>query len=393
MKIGYLISNYLPRIGGAEAFIHNMATELTRRGHAAIVATPSRGSEIDHLFKYKVERLNPLLTRLLFINFDLGKLYTEKILCDLQKKHKPDIWQATIGYPLGAAAVDFFNRSRIPCVLRCVGEDIQIYPELKYGYRLKKKSDAVMRNQYKKFTHVIAASEAMKSDFISLGVPDSKIKIIPNGVDCMRFEKETGREDTRKALGIKDEQKLLLTVGRNHPKKGFDQIIPIARILSEKGADFKWLLIGKRCDEIIREAEKEGLSGYFISAEVKAEIAPDGGIEIPSRKLVRYYKAADIFIFPTYIELFAKVLIEAMAAGLAIVTTSAPGADEMIEHGVNGLKSAPKDAEGMAALVLSVLSDKELEKRLKDNALSVSKKYNWDTVANSYTQLYESLIN
>src|SRR3989338_1088318 len=136
MKIGYLISSYLPKIGGAEAFTHSMATELTRRGHHVVVITTSRGKKFDNLFKYKIERLNPLLARFLLTNFALGKRYVERQLAGLQKKYGFDIWQATIGYPLGAAAVDFFNRNKIPCILRCVGEDIQIYQPLRYGYRL-----------------------------------------------------------------------------------------------------------------------------------------------------------------------------------------------------------------------------------------------------------------
>ncbi|MFH0839973.1 MAG: glycosyltransferase family 4 protein [Candidatus Omnitrophota bacterium] len=393
MKIGYLISSYLPKIGGAEAFTHNMATELTKQGHYVVVITPSRGKKFDNLFKYKVERLNPLLARFLLANFSLGKLYVERKLSNLQKKYGFDLWQATIGYPLGAAAVDFFNRNNIPCILRCVGEDMQVYPPLRYGYRLKKGVDKIVREKYKKFGAVIAASESMKKDFLSLGVPAEKISVIPNGVNCSQFKNIKNRAEVRKVLGVDNVQKLLLTVGRNHPKKGFDQILPITRILSRRHMDFKWLLIGKNCSEIKKAAEKEGLGRYFIVKEVKAKISPFGILEVPSEELIGYYKAADIFVFPTYIELFAKVLIEAMAAGLAIVTTDAPGANEMIDHDINGLKSKTRNAEGMAGLIMNVFSDKELEKRLRENALSASTGYDWNAVVGRYTELYKRLLD
>ncbi|MDD5680516.1 MAG: glycosyltransferase [Candidatus Omnitrophica bacterium] len=391
MKIAYLISNYLPRIGGAEAFVHNMATELTKRGHDVVVVTPSRGRKFDRIFNYKIVRLNFLLTRLLFINFRLGKIYTEKLLATLQKKYGFDVWQATIGYPLGAAAVDFCNRNKIPCVLRCVGEDIQAYPELKYGYRLNSKADKIIREQYKKFTAVIAANNSMKNDFVSIGVPAEKISIIPNGIDCAKFKNATDREEIRRALGVDGSHKLLLTVGRNHPKKGFSRIVPIAKILSRKYTGFKWLLIGKNCDKIKTDAEKEGLGNYFVSKEITAVISPSGGLEVPSPELISYYKAADIFVFPTYIELFAKVLVEAMAAGLPIVTTDAPGVNEMIENGVNGLKSKAKDPEGIADLIIKVFSDEELQKRLGQNALSAAKGYDWDVVVSRYLELYKKI--
>ncbi len=391
MRIGYLISNYLPKIGGAEAFTHNMATELARQGHYVVVVTPSLGRRFDKSFNYKIERVNPFLTRLLFTNFWLGKLYVERTLSKIQKKHKLDVWQATIGYPLGAAAVDFFNRDRIPSVLRCVGEDIQIYPALRYGYRLKGEADKIVREQYKKFTAVIAASESMKNDFISLGVPADRISMISNGVDCAKFEKVLDREGLRRALGMVGDEKLLLTVGRNHPKKGFEQIVPIARLLSRENIDFKWLLVGKNCSKIKEEADKEGLGSYFISKEVKVQISPSGELEIPNEELLGYYKAADIFVFPTYIELFAKVLIEAMAAGLPIVTTDAPGANEMIEEGVSGLKSRVKDTDGLANSIMKIFNDRELEERLRNGALSASKNYDWATVVCRYAELYKNL--
>ncbi|MDP3789586.1 MAG: glycosyltransferase [Candidatus Omnitrophota bacterium] len=391
MKIGYLISNYLPRIGGAEAFVHNMATELTKRGHDVIVVTPSRGRKFDKSFGYKIVRLNPLLMRLLFINFRLTKSYVERLLANLQRKYGFDIWQATIGYPLGAAAVDFFSKNGIPCVLRCVGEDIQVHPEIRYGYRLNSKADNIIREQYKKFTAVIAASESMKNDFVSIGVPAEKISIIPNGIDCAKFKNVADREKIRKSLGVGDNQKLLLTVGRNHPKKGFDRIIPVAKILSRRHTGFKWLLIGKDCDKIKADAKAAGLGDYFISKEIKAVISPSGELEVPSRELIRYYQAADIFVFPTYIELFAKVMIEAFAAGLAIVTTDAPGVNEMIESGVNGLKAKRGDADEMASLLIRIFDDKDLERRLKDNALSAAQGYDWSTVVGRYVDLYKKI--
>lgn len=393
MRIGCLISNYLPKIGGAEAFTHNMATELTKQGHYVVVVTPSRGRKFDKFFKYKVERLNPLLARFLLANFTLGKLYVEKQLARLQKKHGFDIWQATIGYPLGAAAVDFFNKNNIPSVLRCVGEDIQVYPEIGYGYRLKKSAEKIMRENYKKFDALIAASEPMKKDFLSLGVPKEKIEIIPNGISCAQFNSSGNRAKIRKELGIDDGQKLLLTVGRNHPKKGSDQIVPIAKILSQKNINFKWLLIGRNCDGIKKDAEKEGLGRNFIIREARAAISPSGELEVPSGELVGYYKAADIFVFPTYIELFAKVVIEAMAAGLPIVTTDAPGVGEMIQQGVTGLKSKIKDAGGMAESIIRICSDKILEKRLAENAFLASKNYDWNSVVGRYTELYKRLMD
>lgn len=393
MKIGYLISNYLPKIGGAEACIHNLAGGVIKNGHEAVVMTPRRGMG-DAAFKYKVVRLNPLLNRLFFSNFSLGRLCLRYLLGRLQRKYRFDLWQITIGYPLGAASVDFFNENGIPCILRCSGEDVQVDPEIKYGYRLNENIDRIIRENYRKFTAMVANSESMKKEYLLLGISEDKITVIPNGVDCARFvpQPDFNREDIRKELGVKSHQKLILTVGRNHPKKGFKRIPRIIKRLAESGLDFKWLLVGKNSLEIKVLAEKEGVGAYMIAhEELGPGISLGGELEVPQDKLIHYYQASDIFVFPTLLETFGIVLLDAMAAGLAIVTTNAPGVNEMIEHGVNGLKSGIKDYENMADLIMKVFSDKELQKRLGRNALSTAKGYDWSAVVNRYIELYKKI--
>jgi glycosyltransferase involved in cell wall biosynthesis len=391
MKIAYLISNYLPKVGGAEIFVHNLARGIIANGHESVVITPSRGGTNDKIFKYEIVRLNPLLNRLLFINFSLGKKYLEKILCRLQKKYKFDIWQVTIGYPLGTASVDFFNRNRIPCVLRCAGEDIQMLPELGYGYRLNRKIDKRARENYKKFTALITAGDGTKKEYLSLGAPEDKRFIIPNGVYCKKFEANVDRDKIRNELGIGDGQKLIITVGRNHPKKGFKDIPQIIKRLLEKGLKFKWLLVGKDCGKIKILADKEGVGEYLIVRETKSGFSDEKGPEIPKDELIQYYKASDIFAFPTLIELFANVLIEAMAAGLPVVTTDAPGADDIIRNNENGLKAGTGDIENLSESILRLFSDEALAKRLSENALRDAKRYNWDRVTERYLELYRKI--
>ena len=393
MKIGYLTSTYLPKLGGAEIFTHNLAKRIAASGHDATVMTPWRGGANDKIFKYKVVRLNPLLNRLLFINFGLGKRYLEKILSRLQEKHGFDIWHVIVGYPLGAAAVDFFNRNEIPCVLRSAGEDIQLLPELNYGYRLNKKVDRIVRDNYKKFSALVAASEGMRRDYLALGVPEDKVFVIPNGADCARFDMDVDRRKIRSELGVSDRQTLIITVGRNHPKKGFKYIPKIIKELLKKGADFKWLLVGRDCEAIKRLADEEGVGRYLIVKNVKSGTSIDGEPEVPDNELIRYYKASDIFAFPTLIELFAKVLIEAIAAGLPIVTTDAPGAGEIIRDNENGLKTKAGDIKGMSESIFKLISEKGMAKRLGENALRDARNYDWPRITDMYTQLYRQLLH
>jgi len=97
-------------------------------------------------------------------------------------------------------------------------------------------------------------------------------------------------------------------------------------------------------------------------------------------------------VFPTLMEFFAKVVIEAMAAGLPVVTTDAPGVDSIIRHEENGLKAKAGSAEELSKAVLRVLDDDALADRLKANALRDVRRYDWKRVIGDYLNLYHSLL-
>ena len=75
LKIGHLISNYFPSIGGAQACVHNLANKLIETGNEVVVITPARGDGSDKNYRYKIVRLPRLLNRVLFMNFSAGKIY------------------------------------------------------------------------------------------------------------------------------------------------------------------------------------------------------------------------------------------------------------------------------------------------------------------------------
>lgn len=404
MKIAHLISNYFPKVGGAQVCIHHVADGIIKKGEEAVVITPTRkGNTIfkdDTIFKYEILRSKRLLflNRFLYLNsisFSLGKPRLEPILDKIQKKYNFDIWQVTVGYPLGAAAADFFNKNKIPCILRCTGEDLQRKEEFKfkYGRRLNKKIDKQIEENYKKFTAFVALSESVKKDYLSLNIPEDKIHIIPNGVDCARFNMPIDREKVRSELGVGNNQKLIVTVGRRHPKKGFEHIPKIIKKLVKKFNNFKWLLIGKGNKSIKLLAEKKGVGEYLIVKEINPRKSNTGEPEVPSSKLIQYYKASDIFVFPTIIETFGMVLVEAMAAGLPIVTTDAPGPSDIIRDGENGLINESRDVDGLAESIFKVLSNKELAGKLGENALKDAKNYDWQRVVDKYFQLYKNVID
>jgi glycosyltransferase involved in cell wall biosynthesis len=198
----------------------------------------------------------------------------------------------------------------------------------------------------------------------------------------------------RERLGLPLDKKIIITVGRNHPKKGYKFIPEIVEYLSHKRRDFLWIMVGKG-NETIEDAAKEKQLEQYLKVIPAIGISKEGAEDlytVPSTDLIALYKAADIFAFPTLIESFGLVNIEAMAAGLPVVVTDAPGCRELVIHGYNGLLSPVGDTMGMANNILEVLEDDHFRNRLIANGLKEARKYEWKNIAEKYVNCYQQAV-
>jgi len=395
MKIAHLIPQFYPYLGGAEICIHNVCRELSSTGHQAVVITttppPDSPAEINYQVIYLNKRTCGLLRKLPMF----GKNYLRRSLAGLQKKYQFDLWQITMGYPLAIYAVDFFKEQQIPCIFRSCGEDIQKFPSIDYGYRLDPAIDRLSHEKYPLFDGLVALTPSVKEEYLAIGVAEEKIKIIPNGVDNARFSqvsKTRPAAEIRQEYGIGKDQVLILTVGRYHPKKGFDQIPAIATMLQDKGLDYAWVIAGKKSDEIPRkfpECEK-------LNVQTVEKFAKSGGhvFNLPSDDLIALYNAADLFVLPTLIETFGMVLVEAMAAGLPIITTDAPGVRDVIEDDLSGRKTPVGNLAAMADLINHYAVNRDEAKKLSQHGKTLAlEKYDWQKVTSEYCSLYQELIS
>lgn len=388
MKIAQLISVYLPVVGGAQICVHNVAQRLESRGHSTTLIVPWQQRKYK-TGSYSKAALWPGTVFLLKRWYGLGKFYLLFQIRRVQKRHGFDLWQVTVGYPLGTAAVDYFQKHHIPCVLCCTGDDIQVDPAIGYGMRLDLRIDRLIRSQYPKFDALVGYASTVLDEYRKLSVSDKKLALIPNGVDLMRFQAGESKGSLREKLRLPQDKKILVSVGRNHPKKGFDSIPRMIGELAKTRNDFLWIVAGDGNKALVPQDRKQGWTHYFTVTDPIPEHKASG--RWPPDFLVDLYKAADVFVFPTFVETFGIVVVEAMAAGLPVVTTTASGVDELIEHEQTGLKSAPGDWAGMVQNIERLLSDDKFYRAIQSRVQSKSREYDWDKVAGRYLELYKRL--
>ena len=389
MKIAHLISQYLPSIGGAQVCIHNTSLEFIKRNIQVVVITTTEDATF-YDYGYPIVRISKWYLKLLKYP-SIGKYFLWFKLNSLQKKYGFDLWQVTVGYPLGAYAVEFFKKNNIPCVLRCCGEDIQINNSLAYGYRISPHVDKVVKESYPRYDGLVALTESVKEEYKNLKIPDEKISVIPNGVNLQRFIRKESKNAIKIRLGLKNKI-VLLTIGRNHTKKGYKLIPHIYKKLYEKRKDIVWVIIGKECSESIYPGLTDEIKERLILLE-EIGIGRDGtSPDLPPDKLLEYYHGADIFVFPSYIETFGMVLIEANAAGLPVITSDVPGCRDVIKNRYNGLLAEPGNPEMFAERILSLLNDDNLYNQMLTNISENTGRYDWVVISNQYRRLYEKVI-
>lgn len=182
--------------------------------------------------------------------------------------------------------------------------------------------------------------------------PD-RVKVIYNGVDHDLFNPQAARshrDEVRAQLGLTTADVAIVYASNNWSRKGLPLILRAMAILGERGKRLHIVVVGRGRSAPMRSlAERLGLTERLH-------------IVGPTRQIQRYYGAGDLLVLPTLYDPFANVCLEAMACGLAVVTTAENGASELICDGVNGyVQKNARDAEELAELLCRCLEKNRLQ--------------------------------
>jgi glycosyltransferase involved in cell wall biosynthesis len=194
---------------------------------------------------------------------------------------------------------------------------------------------------------LVAVSDDVRNDFEQqLGF--SGVQVIPNYIDLKDFKESLDRldrEDVRQKLGLEEHDVAVLHVGRLHPQKGQDLLVDAFARARQKVPRLVLFLVG---EGKFREGLEERTRAANLSEAVRF-----GGAR---RDIVPYYKAADIFVFPSRYEAFGIALLEAMAAGLPVVASRTGGIPELATEGA-ALLVPVGDVNSLASALASLAED------------------------------------
>lgn len=235
---------------------------------------------------------------------------------------------------------------------------------------------------------VVAITGALKAEMVARGVPEARIRVVPNAVDTSRFGARERDRDLAAQLGL--ERKLVIGyVGSITAYEGLDDLIDAAvKLKDRRGDDFRVLIVG----------DGSALPGLKQrAAELRlGELVLFAG-RVPHDQVERYYSLIDIAPFPRkplrVCELVSPLKpFEAMAMEKAIVVSSVAALAEIVTDEVTGLVHGKGDVEDLARVLDRLLDDAALRARLGRAAGAwVRRERDWRAICRLLADLYDEL--
>ncbi len=387
MKILMLTWEYPPRIvGGIARVVNDLSKRLIKDGHDVTVVTYREGNapyfEDDKGVKvYRVDNfmINPnnFIDWIMQMNFNMIAKANEIIA----KEGAFDVIHAH-DWLVAYAAKTLKNSYDIPIVSTIhateSGRNSGIHDETQRYI-----NDTEWMLTYES-TEVIVNSNYMKRELQSLfGLPFEKINVIPNGININMFNGVEKDYDFRRKYAL-DNEKIILFMGRLVYEKGVQHLISAMPKILAGYHDAKLVIAGKggMLDELRAQVNSLGISNkvYFTGY-------------MDSKQVCKMYKCADVSVFPSTYEPFGIVALEAMLSGTPVVVSDIGGLNEIVEHGVDGMKSYAGNPNSLADSILALLYNPQLaDSVVKKAKAKVKNEFNWAKIAQDTHFTYQKAI-
>jgi len=212
-------------------------------------------------------------------------------------------------------------------------------------------------------------------------LPSNRIVAIPNGIDLARFQNVVAG-NLRSELGISDKDCLLGVVGRLHPAKGHEDLIPVLSRIREEGGDFHCLFVGDgelrlRLEDMVRH---HGLESRITFMGQRRDVP-------------RILAALDILVMPSRWEGLPMTLLEAMAMGKAVVASAVGGIPNVILDNDNGALASPGDSSALYTRLKQLMRDGNLRAYYGGRARDlVQARFSAARTSAAYEDLYKAAL-
>lgn len=387
MRIMMLSWEYPPRIvGGIARVVHDLSHNFAKQGHEVHVITYQEGDAKEFekdgdVFVHRVANYpinaNNLIDWVMQLNFCM----LEKASAVIKQYGKFDVVHAH-DWLVAYAARTLKKSYNLPLVATIhateSGRNKGIHNKAQ-GYV----NDVEWLLTYEA-SQVICNSYFMKNEIKNLfGKPEENIIVVPNGININKFDNQERDWEFRRNYAS-DNEKIVFFAGRIVNEKGIQILLQAAPKILANYHNVKFVIAGRGpcLDELKGLEDYLGISGKVYFTGYLNDV-----------QITKMYKAIDIATFPSLYEPFGIVALEGMLAGAATVVSDVGGLNEIVSHGIDGLKSYAGNPNSLADSILEALYNEELCRSMAKNAREkVIREFNWNTIGKKTLEVYKTAI-
>lgn len=361
-----------PTFGGSGVIATELGLELAKKGHEIHFITYKQPVKLEllanHIHFHEVN-----IPEYPLFKYQPYELALSSKLVDVVKCQKIDVLH--VHYAIPHAYAGYMAKKMlaeegisIPMVTTLHGTDITLvgsHPFYKPAVTFSiNKSDVVT-----------SVSESLKQDTLRLFDIHVPIEVIPNFVDLHKHSKEANVDCRRNFMA--DENEFIIThVSNFRAVKRIDDVVKIFYNI-QKEVPAKLIMVGEG-------PEKEKAEMRCAELQIADKVVFLGN----SDEVTKILCFSDLFLLTSDKESFGLVALEAMASGVAVISSNAGGLPEVNRHGVTGFISEVGDVDDMSANALKLLKNKELLNQFKRNAKKEAKIFDIQKVVPLYENLY-----
>jgi glycosyltransferase involved in cell wall biosynthesis len=368
MRVALFTETFLPKIDGIVTVTCLLLDHLARRGIETAIVAPKMG--VDRYNKTPIIGV-PGVVLPLYPELRVGPptLNTYRAV----KGFKPDIAHFIHPALIGVPGMWMAKRLRIPRLASFHLDISRLVHHFHMGF-LEPLTVWLTRTVFNAADYALAPSRQIQREMQALGVRN--VGLWGRGVDGDKFHPHYKNADMRAALsdGNPDDV-ILLYVGRISHEKQIDHLRPVL----ERVPNTRLAIVG--------DGPARGeLESYFAGTKTRFMGYMKG------ESLSQAYASADMFVFPSAMETFGLVVVEAMAAGLPVVASRVGGVRDVVEEGRTGYTFDSGDIEALVAGVEQIAVSRERITEMGSAARAFAQTQTWDAMMDEVVDHYERLI-
>lgn len=387
MRILMLSWEFPPRVvGGLARHVEELSVALVKAGHDVHVVTADsegapatevyRGIKVYRVKSYRPKHLN-FIDEIMQLNFGMLEIASKLVATQqFDCVHAHD-------WLVAHAAVTLKRAFGTPIMTTIHATEWGRWSGIHNELQNYIHSMEWLLNYESKGT--IVCSYYMKNEIQTIfGVPSSKVFVLPNGVETEKYDVNFDQWNFRRKYAY-DHEKLVMSVGRMVPEKGFQTLCDAALKVLQNYDNVKFVVAGK--------------GGMLENLRARAQML---GIEhkvwflgyVSDEDLIKLQIVSDVAVFPSLYEPFGITAIEGMAAGTPIVVSDTGGLGEIVDHGYTGIKTYAGNSDSLAWGILELLYNPNYANAIRENAYNkVHNVYNWDLIAKDTVNVYNYVLN